>query len=113
LEAAIRFFCPQQSSQSFGFGLTQWVNHFRFKQKGSNLTPLFSGYNPFFKKRLLRPRLAAGNDDYDNEGRYLFFRLVAFKGEEPPDTGGGRVFSLDAALGLLATRRRLAPGAPG
>jgi len=23
------------------------------------------------------------------------------------DTGGGRVFSLDAALGLLATRRRL------
>jgi len=29
------------------------------------------------------------------------------KGEEPPDTGGGRVFSLDTALGLLATRRRL------
>jgi len=29
------------------------------------------------------------------------------KEEEPPDTGGGRVFSLDAALGLLATRRRL------
>jgi len=29
------------------------------------------------------------------------------KGEEPPDTGGGRVFSLDAALGLLAARRRL------
>jgi len=58
--------------------------------------------------RLLR--LAAGNDDYDyDEGRYLFFRLVAqvLKGEEPPDTGGGRVFSLDAALGLLATRRRL------
>jgi len=28
-------------------------------------------------------------------------------GEEPPDTGGGQVFSLDATLGLLATRRRL------
>jgi len=27
--------------------------------------------------------------------------------EEPPDTGGGRVFSLDATFGLLATRRRL------
>jgi len=29
------------------------------------------------------------------------------KGEEPPDTGGGGVFSFDAALGLLATRRHL------
>jgi len=29
------------------------------------------------------------------------------KGEEPPDTGGGRGFSLDATLGLMATRRRL------
>jgi len=38
------------------------------------------------------------NYDYD-EGRYLFFRFVA-KEEEPPDTGGGRVFSLDAALCL-------------
>jgi len=27
--------------------------------------------------------------------------------KQTPDTGGGRVFSLDAALGLLATRRRL------
>jgi len=35
------------------------------------------------------------------------------KGEEPPDTGGGRVFSLDAALGLLATRRRLRLGRRG
>jgi len=25
------------------------------------------------------------------------------QGEEPPDTGGGRVFSLDASFGLLAT----------
>jgi len=25
----------------------------------------------------------------------------------PPDTGGGRVFSLDATFGLLATRWRL------
>jgi len=29
------------------------------------------------------------------------------KGEEPPDTGGGRVFSLDASSGLLAMRWRL------
>jgi len=40
-------------------------------------------------------RQVAGNDDYDddynnNEGRYLFFRLFA-QGEEPPNTGGGRV----------------------
>jgi len=48
-----------------------------------------------------------GNDDYDyDEGRYLFFDSL-LKGGEPPDTGGGRVFSLDAALGLLALRRRL------
>jgi len=26
------------------------------------------------------------------------------QGVEPPDTGGGRVFSLDASSGLLATR---------
>ena len=32
---------------------------------------------------------------------------TAPKKEEPPDTGGGRVFSLDATFGLLATRRRL------
>ena len=37
----------------------------------------------------------------------IFFFDSLLKGEEPPDTGGGRVFSLDAALGLLATRRRL------
>jgi len=39
-------------------------------------------------------RQVAGNDDYDdynnNEGRYLFFRLFA-QGEEPPNTGGGRI----------------------
>jgi len=34
------------------------------------------------------------------------FRLFA-EGEEPPDTGGGRVFSFDATFGLLATRWRL------
>jgi len=39
--------------------------------------------------------------------RYLFFSDFFAKGEEPPDTGGGRVFSLDATYGLLATRRRL------
>ena len=36
----------------------------------------------------------------------LFFRLFAER-EEPLDTGGGRVFSLDASFGLLATRWRL------
>jgi len=39
---------------------------------------------------------------------YFFDSLP--KGEEPPDTGGGRVFSLDATSGLLATRRRLGLG---
>jgi len=29
------------------------------------------------------------------------------KEKEPPDTGGGPVFSFDATSGLLATRRRL------
>jgi len=33
--------------------------------------------------------------------------LSKTQGEEPPYTGGGRGFSLDAALGLLATRQRL------
>jgi len=33
--------------------------------------------------------------------------LAPLKEKEPPDTGGGRVFSLDATFGLLATRRRL------
>jgi len=37
-----------------------------------------------------------------------FFSLkVPQKREEPPDTGGGRIFSLDATFGLLATRWRL------
>jgi len=40
------------------------------------------------------------------KGQYLFVRLSAQE-EEPPETGGGRVFSLDATSGLLATRRRL------
>jgi len=35
----------------------------------------------------------------------LFSRT--FEGEQPLDTGGGRVFSVDATLGLLATRWRL------
>jgi len=38
---------------------------------------------------------------------FCFVSQKKLKGEEPPDTGGGRVFSLDAALGRLATRRRL------
>jgi len=58
-----------------------------------------------------RPRLqqAAGNGDYDDYDEGLpisFFRHFA-QGEEPPDTGGGRFFSFDATLGLLATRWRL------
>jgi len=37
-----------------------------------------------------------------------------FQGEEPLDTGGGRVFfSLDASSGFLATRRRLGRGVGG
>ena len=60
--------------------------------------------------RLLRLlRLAAGNDDYDyDEGRYIFLRLVAQAREKNlliPAVAGS--FSLDASLGLLATRRRL------
>ena len=50
----------------------------------------------------------AGNDDYDyDEGRYLFFDSL-LKGEEPPIIpAAAGSFSLDATLGLLATRRRL------
>jgi len=33
-----------------------------------------------------------------------FLLSRTFQGEEPLDTGGGRVFSLDASSGLLATR---------
>jgi len=54
--------------------------------------------------------MATGNDDYDDydyeEGRYLFIRLFA-QGEEPSDTGGGQIFSLNASSDLLATRWRL------
>jgi len=40
--------------------------------------------------------------------RVRLTRKKTKKGEEPLDTGGGRVFfSLDASSGLLATRRRL------
>jgi hypothetical protein len=60
-------------------------------------------------QRRLRQRhqRAAGNNDYDDydEGLSIsFFRHFAL-GEEPPDTGGGRVFSFDASFGLLANRR--------
>jgi len=37
----------------------------------------------------------------------IFFFDLLLKGEEPPHTGGGRVFSFDATFGLMATRRRL------
>jgi len=40
----------------------------------------------------------------------FIFRLVA-QGEEPPDTGGGRVFSFDATFGLLATADAVSAGA--
>jgi len=33
------------------------------------------------------------------------FSIKYFQGEEPLDTGGGRVFSLDASSGLLAIQR--------
>jgi len=33
----------------------------------------------------------------------IFLLSKSFQGEEPLDTGGGRVFSLDASFGLLAT----------
>jgi hypothetical protein len=54
----------------------------------------------------------AGNDDYDDYDYYdvgcpIFFVSTFFASRrEPPDTGGGRVFSLDASSGLLATARR-------
>jgi len=38
--------------------------------------------------------------------RFRYFRHSA-QGEEPLNTGGGRVFSFDATVGLLATRWRL------
>jgi len=38
-----------------------------------------------------------------------FFSSWTFQGEEPLDTGGGRVSSLDASSGLLATASASAP----
>jgi len=38
-----------------------------------------------------------------------FLLSKSFQGEEPLDTGGGRVFSLDASFGLLATASASAP----
>ena len=53
----------------------------------------------------------AGNDDYDyDKGRYLFFDSL-LKGEEPPNTGGGRVFL--PRCNLWSSGHTPAPGAPG
>jgi len=56
----------------------------------------------------------AGNDDYDyDEGRYLFFDSL-LKGEEleePPNTGGGRVFL--PRCNTWSSGHTPAPGAPG
>jgi len=58
----------------------------------------------------------AGNDDYDyDEGRYIFFstRVAqgSSKGEEPPNTGGGRVFL--PRCSTWSSGHTPAPGAPG
>jgi len=55
----------------------------------------------------------------DAEGRSNYFLMIdalttfllsrTFQGEEPLDTGGGRVFSLDACIGLLAPASASAP----
>ena len=59
--------------------------------------------------RLLR--LAAGKDDYIyDKGRYLFFDSL-LKGEEPPNTGGGRVFL--PQCNLWFSGHTPAPGAQG
>jgi len=62
--------------------------------------------------RLLRLlRLAAGNDDYIyDKGRYPFFDSL-LNGEEPPNTGGGRVFL--PQCNLWSSGHTPAPGAPG
>jgi len=39
----------------------------------------------------------------DNQDRGIGLIGSVFQGEEPLDTGGGRVFSLDAPFGVLAT----------
>jgi len=40
--------------------------------------------------------------DYECRSDVILFSRT-FQGEEPLDTGGGRIFSLDASFGLLAT----------
>ena len=53
----------------------------------------------------------AGNDDYNyDKGRYLFFESL-LKGEEPPHTGGGRVFL--PRCNTWSSGHTPAPGAPG
>jgi len=56
----------------------------------------------------LSPDMAAGNDDYDyDEGRYLFFSTRCSREKNLLIPAAAGSFSLDAALGLLATRRCL------
>jgi len=59
------------------------------------------------KRRLwLRHQQAAYTDDYNyDDGRGLPTLFDILRGEEPPDTSGGRFFFLDATSGLPATRR--------
>jgi len=56
----------------------------------------------------------AGNDDYDyDKGTRadIFFFDSLLKGEEPPNTGGGRVFL--PQCNLWSSGHTPAPGAPG
>jgi len=106
-----------RSLSRVAFGARTWkgVAHSEFPRSGDPaLQPLgeeAAWCDGIMISRLLRLlRLEAGNNDYDyDEGRYLFFRLVAQGSREKnlliPAAAGS--FSLDATLGLLATRRRL------
>jgi len=50
------------------------------------------------------------SDDFlTTDALKIFLLSRTFQGEDPPDTGGGRVFPLDASFGLLATISASAP----
>jgi len=91
------------------------VTHSECPRSGdSALQPLGEGAwcDGIMISRLLRLlRLAAGNDDYIyDKGRYLFFDSL-LKGQDPPNTGGGRVFL--SRCNLWSSGHTPAPGAPG
>jgi len=53
---------------------------------------------------------AAGESSFGSAIHCLMVRVKPIiQGEEPCDTGGGRIFSLDASFGLLATASASAP----